>query len=86
MPIFHIFSEPYDCPLASPGVLISDEGTEACDLTAGAEWLSVHLNLGLQMRVLKCTPGPTVWARRGPPTLTGPGLGRPHPVLSQAGA
>ena len=74
------------CPLASPGVLNSDEGTEACDLTAGAEWLSVHLNLGLQVRVLKCTPGPTVWARRGPPTLTGPGLGRPHPVLSQAGA
>lgn len=53
--------------MASPGVLISDERTEARDLIASAEWLSVHLNLGLQMRILKCTPGPTVWGRQGPP-------------------
>lgn len=55
------------CPLASPGALISDERTEACSLIAGAEWLGVHLNLSLQIRTLKCTPGPMVWGRQGPP-------------------
>ena len=55
------------CPLASPGALISDERTEACSLIAGAEWLGVHLNLSLQIQTLKCTPGPMVWGRQGPP-------------------